>query len=477
MSLDKNLANCINALKSALPAKSYSEDADVIAPYLREWRDKYFGQTPLLLLPASTDEVSQMVKICAQHKISLMPQGGNTGLVGGNTPQGEILINLKRMNAVRAASADDNVLIAEAGLTLIEAQQAAGKIGRKFPLSLASEGSCTIGGNLSTNAGGVHVIKYGTAKELCLGVEAVLPNGDIHHGLSSLKKDNTGYDLSRLFLGAEGTLGIITAASLKLFPKPSSVQRAMAGLNSVTHALALLNLAQNPALTMFEIIPRIGLDLVTTHIPNMRNPFPQNHDWYVLIDWEFYGQEKDSSDQGGQGEQTAQNLLMQAAEAGLIEDAVLAQNESQAANLLALREHMSAAQKFNGGSIKHDVSVPVARLPEFFDLADKASQDCIAGCRPVGFGHLGDGNIHYNVAQPEHMDTEAFLARWDDLTEAIHDVVCDLGGSISAEHGIGIMKKEDLARRADPVKIALMRSLKQTLDPQNIMNPRVMIDI
>lgn len=467
--LDSNLADCIKTLKAALPPAAYCEDSALIAPHLREWRDKFFGQTPLLLLPANTDDVSQIVKICATYNIALMPQGGNTGLVGGNTPQGEILISLKRMRAIRRACPDDNVLIAEAGVTLLEAQQTAEKIGRKFPLSLASEGSCTIGGNLSTNAGGVHVIKYGTAKDLCLGVEAVLPNGDIHRGLSALKKDNTGYDLSRLFLGAEGTLGIITAASLKLFPKPNATQRAMAGLNTVKDALALLNMAQNPALTLFEIIPRIGLDLVTTYIPEMRDPFATPYDWYVLIDWEFYG--KDT------GEQTVQNVLIQATEAGLIEDAILAQSESQAANLLALRENLSAAQKFNGGSIKHDISVPVACLPEFFERANKASQKCVPGCRPVGFGHLGDGNIHYNVAQPEDMDKEAFMAHWDQLTSLINDIVCELGGSISAEHGIGILKKDELARRADPVKLGLMRNIKQILDPKNIMNPRVMFDI
>lgn len=461
------LKACIAALKNALPAKSWSQDPDMLSPYLTEWRDKYFGQTPILLLPESTQQVAMAVKICAQHKVAIMPQGGNTGLVGANTPQGEVLINLTRMSAVRAVSSDDNILIAEAGVTLQAAQEAAHAAGRKFPLSLASEGSCTIGGNLSTNAGGVHVIKYGTSKDLVTGVEAVLPNGEIFNGLTALKKDNTGYDLSKLFLGAEGTLGIITAASLKLFPKPATTQRAMAGVASVDKALALLGQLNSPALAMFEIIPQIGLDLVTTHIPDMRHPFEGQHAWYVLIDWEFFGSED--------GLSFAQDALAAAAHTELIEDAVIAQSESQAANLLALREHMSAAQKFNGGSIKHDISVPVARVPEFFTRADRAVQAAIPGSRPVGFGHLGDGNIHYNIAQPIDMEKQTFLDQWDALTKVVHDVVCDLGGSISAEHGIGIMKKDDLATRADPVKLSTMRAVKAALDPDRIMNPRVMI--
>lgn len=463
-----SLERCIDELKSALGVKGWSQDSDVLAPHLSEWRDKYYGQSPILLMPRTTEQVSAAVKICARHGVAIMPQGGNTGLVGGNTPQGEVLLSTKRLNQIRAISAPDSMMIAEAGVTLLSVQEAATKAGRKFPLSLASEGSCTIGGNLSTNAGGVHVIKYGTAKDQVMGVEAVLPDGSIYHGLTALKKDNTGYDLSRLFLGAEGTLGIITAAALKLAPKPSASQRAMAGVKSVADALAVLEICQSPALTMFEIIPRIGLKLVVDYIPDQRDPFSETHAWYLLIDWEFYGDEDE-------GRAVAEQCLERAFEAGLITDAVLAETQSQAAQLLALREHMSAAQKFNGGSIKMDISVPVSALPEFFTRADAACEALIPACRPVGFGHLGDGNIHYNVAQPEDMDKDAYLLRWDDLTAVVHDIVDDLGGSISAEHGIGLMKKDDLAARADPVKLALMRKIKDTLDPQRIMNPRVMI--
>ena len=463
-----SLKACISALKSALDEKSWSEDPDRLEPHLTEWRDKYFGESPLLLMPATTAQVSEAVKICSHHGVAIMPQGGNTGLVGGNTPQGEILLSTKRLNTIRSVSAADNLMIAEAGATLLAVQEAADQAARKFPLSLASEGTCTIGGNLSTNAGGVHVVKYGTAKDQVMGIEAVLPDGSIYNGLTALKKDNTGYDLSRLFLGAEGTLGVITAAALRLRAKPVNVQRAMIGVKSVSDALRLLELCQSPALSMFEIVPRLGIKLVIDHIPNQRDPFSDPQDWYVLIDWEFYGGQDD-------GSAHVEDLLTRAHSRGLISDAVLAQNKAQAAQLLALREHMSAAQKFNGGSIKMDVSVPVSALPEFFARADKACAALIAGCRPVGFGHLGDGNIHYNVAQPVGMDKQAYLDRWDDLTAVVHDIVCNLGGSISAEHGIGIMKKEELAARGDPVKLAMMRSLKQTLDPKGIMNPRVLI--
>lgn len=458
----------INALKTALPATGWTDDQDIIAPHLTEWRDKYFGQTPLMLMPNTTDEAALAVKVCAEHGLKLVPQGGNTGLVGGQTPKGEILISMKRMTRIRDVNTTTNALIAEAGCTLLSVQETASTADRKFPLSLASEGSCTIGGNLSTNAGGVHVLKYGTTKDLLFGVEAVLPNGDIFNGLTSLRKDNTGYDLSRLFLGAEGTLGLITAASLKLFPRPGHIQRAMMGTQSPAAALALLEVLRGGSkLAMFEVMPRIGLDLVTAHIAGQTDPFSSPHPWYVLVDWE--------TDTESEGLTLAETLLSRAMEKDLIQDAVIAQSEGQAAKLLALRENMSAAQKFNGGSIKQDITVPLDRIPEFFTRADIEVERIIPGCRPVGFGHFGDGNIHYNIAQPIGADKAEFLSRWKDISDAIFDIVDSLGGSISAEHGIGIMKREDLAQRADPVKLSLLRSMKQALDPQNMMNPRVLI--
>lgn len=462
------MSDGLNTLKNALPAKSWTDDADKIAPHLVEWRDKYQGNTPLMLMPASVNEVATIVKICGEYSLNIVPQGGNTGLVGGQSPQGEVLLSTQRLSKVRNACPVNNALTVEAGVTLLEAQQAADKIDRKFPLSLASEGTCTIGGNLSTNAGGVHVLKYGTTKELAFGVEAVLPNGEIFNGLTNLRKDNTGYDLSRLFLGAEGTLGIITAASLKLFPRPGHIQRAMMGTDSPASALALLDHCRAADhLAMFEVIPAIGLDLVTEHIPGMRNPFSQPQAWYVLVDWEV---ETES-----QGRNLAERKLETAFEKDLITDGVIAQSGTQASDLLALRENMSAAQKFNGGSIKLDITVPLDRIPVFFETADKAMQKVVPNCRPVGFGHFGDGNIHYNIAQPIGVDKAQFLERWQDISDCVFDIVDTLGGSISAEHGIGTMKREDLARRADPVKLSMMRSLKQMMDPQGIMNPRSLI--
>ena len=462
----------LNALKSNLPASAWTDDADIIAPHLTEWRDKYFGDTPLMLTPGSTSEVSDAVKICAQHGLKIVPQGGNTGLVGGQTPKGEILITTKRLRNIREVNNATNSMIAESGVTLLEAQQAAKNAGRKYPLSLASEGSCTIGGTLSTNAGGVHVLKYGTTKDLVYGVEAVLPHGEIYNGLTSLRKDNTGYDLSRLFLGAEGTLGIITAASLKLFPQPGHIQRVMLGVESPEAAMQVLEAVRSGnALAMFEVIPAIGFELVLKHIPGQRDPFSGKHPWYILLDWEV--------GDAAMGEALAETLLPPLFENGTVQDAVIAQNETQAAELLALREHMSAAQKFNGGSIKQDITVPLDRIPEFFRRADAAVAKTVPGCRPVGFGHFGDGNIHYNIAQPlgdfEGADRERFLGQWQAISNTVFDIVDDLGGSISAEHGIGIMKREDLAQRADPAKLAMMRSIKAALDPQNIMNPRVMV--
>jgi len=458
----------VSTLTSTLPSSAWTTDPDIIAPYLTEWRDKYHGRTPLLLTPSSTGEVAQMVRLCADANLAIVPQGGNTGLVGGQTPQGEVLLSLRKMSAIRDTNPVTNSLEVEAGATLQSVQDAADAINRKFPLSLASEGTATIGGVLSTNAGGVHVLKYGTTRDLVFGVEAVLADGTVFNGLTSLRKDNTGYDLSRLFLGAEGTLGIITAASLKLSPKPGHIQRAMVAVDSPEEALELLDLCRSgSALAMFEVMPRIGLDLVLAHIDNQRDPFTESHPWYCVIDWEVETREE--------GETIAETRLTAAFEAGVAQDAVISQSDTQSAALLALRENMSAAQKHNGASIKQDITVPLDRIPVFLTRADAAVQALVPGARPVAFGHFGDGNIHYNIAQPEGADPAAFLEHWQPVSEAVFDIVDSLGGSISAEHGIGIMKRDDLATRADPVKLALMRKLKSALDPDGLMNPRVLI--
>ncbi|MEP3654561.1 MAG: FAD-binding oxidoreductase [Litorimonas sp.] len=458
----------IEALKSALPEGAWTQDPDLIDPHLREWRDKYFGATPIMLTPRSTDEVSTAVKICAEHKMPIMPQGGNTGLVGGNTPQGEVLISLKKMTAIRDLNPTANAMTVEAGATLQSVLDAADEADRKFPLTLSSQGSCSVGGVLSTNAGGNHVLKYGTTKELVFGVEAVLADGSIFNGLTSLRKDNTGYDLNRLFLGAEGTLGIITAATLKLFPKPGYVQRALIGLDSAAAAVSLLEpFRAGGRLAMFEVMPAIGYRAVVDNFEAVRDPFTDRHPWYLLCDWEVETEEE--------GFAIAESTIGKAFENNSVQDAVIAVNETQAADILSIREHMSAGQKFLGGSIKHDITVPIDKIPEFFSLADAAMERVVPGCRPVGFGHFGDGNIHYNIAQPESADREAFLENWDALSGPVFDIVDDLGGSISAEHGIGIMKKDDLAERANPIKINLLRTIKNALDPDRIMNPRVMI--
>lgn len=458
----------IDALKEALPTGAWTQDPDLIDPHLREWRDKYFGKTPILVTPRTTEEVVTAVKICAAHKLPIMPQGGNTGLVGGNTPQDEVLISLKKMTAIRDLNTTANAITVEAGATLQSVLDAADETNRKFPLTLSSQGSCTVGGVLSTNAGGNHVLKYGTTKELVFGVEAVLADGSIFNGLTSLRKDNTGYDLSRLFLGAEGTLGIITAATLKLFPKPGYVQRALIGVESATMAVSLLEVFRaGGKLAMFEVMPEIGYRAVVDNFDGIRDPFTDAHSWYLLCDWEVETEEE--------GQSIAENVIGKAFENNQVRDAVIAFNETQAADILSIREHMSAGQKFLGGSVKHDITVPIDQIATFFERADAAMQNVVPGCRPVGFGHFGDGNIHYNIAQPEGSDKEAFLKNWDALSQPIFDIVDALGGSISAEHGIGIMKREDLAERASPVKMKLLRAIKGALDPDRIMNPRVMV--
>jgi len=421
-----------------------------------------------MLTLRNTAEVARAVKICGQYSLKIMPQGGNTGLVGGNTPQGEVLLSLKKMTQIRAINTTANSIIVEAGATVQNVHDALEPHNRTFPMLISSQGSCTVGGILSTNAGGNHVLKYGTTKDLVFGIEAVLASGQIFNGLTNLRKDNTGYDINRLLLGAEGTLGVITAASLKLFPKPNHVQRAMLGIESAEVAVSLLEkLRASGRLSMFEVMPAIGYRAVVDNIAGAKEAFSGHHAWYVLIEWETQSAQD--------GLKLAETLLTPQFENGLIQDAVIAQSDTQSAALLAVRENMSAGQKFLGGSIKHDVTVPIDKIPEFFRLADAAVQKIVPNCRPVGFGHFGDGNIHYNIAQPLGADRETFLSHWDALSQPIFDIIDALGGSISAEHGIGIMKKDELARRADPVKITLMKTIKSALDPDNIMNPRVMI--
>ena len=448
-------------LKAA--AGGFSEDAREIAPHLIEWRGKYQGRAPLMLLPKTTAQVSAILAICNETRTPIVPQGGNTGLVGGQIPlHGEVLLSLARMNAIRHV--DTASLTAEAGVILADAQAAARRHERYFPLSLASEGSCTIGGNLSTNAGGVNVLRYGNARELVLGLEVVLADGRVLDMLRALRKDNTGYDLKQLFIGAEGTLGVITAAVLKLFPQPETAETAFVAVRDPAAAvelLARLQQATGGMISAFELMPRIGLDFVLAHIPQTADPLSAPSPWYVLVEAAGSASLKE----------TVETALGGAIDSGLATDAAIATSETQRAALWRLRESLSEAQKPEGASIKHDVSVPVKDIAEFLRRGCALAEKTIPGARPVPFGHLGDGNIHFNISVPKGGDNEAFLARWSELSRAVHDLVHAFGGSISAEHGIGVMKRDELPRYKSAAEMDVMRALKRMMDPNGILNP------
>src|SRR5277367_6753439 len=442
-----------------------TDQADV-APYVTEERGLYHGHSPLVLRPGSTAEVAAICNLATSERIALVPQGGNTGLVGGQTPhRGEVVVSTRRLDKIRDIDPASNTMTCESGVVLQIAQQKAAEADRLFPLSLGAEGSCTIGGNLSTNAGGTAALAFGVAREMALGLEVVLADGRILHGLSKLKKDNTGYDLRNLFIGAEGTLGIITAATLKLFPKPRAVETAFVGLQSPAQALKLLSISRNEAagsLTSFELLADIAVDFSVRHGIDVRDPLASKYPWYVLMEL---------SSPRDDARATLEAILAQAMEDGIVDDAVIAANLSQRQAFWKLRDEMSAAQKPEGGSIKHDISVPVAAVPDFIAEADAAVVKLIPGSRPVPFGHLGDGNIHYNVSQPIGGDAADFLARWHEVNAVVFAIVMRMGGSISAEHGIGVLKRDELPDVKDKVAIELMRSFKAMLDPHGIMNP------
>ena len=436
-------------------------------PYLVEQRNLYRGNTPLILRAGSTEEVSKILKLANETLTAIVPMGGNTGLVGGQTPHnGEVVLSLARMDKIREMDPASNAMVCDAGVVLIKAQQAAAEADRLFPLSLGAEGSCTIGGNLSTNAGGTGALAYGVARDLVLGLEVVLADGRIMHNLNKLKKDNTGYDLRHLFVGAEGTLGIITAASLKLFPKPRAVETAFIGIDSPDAALELLNLVQGMTgggATSFELIARSGIDMSLKHGIGLRDPLSSVHPWYVLLQL---------SSQMPEGSRAQMESVLEAGiEKSLINDATISESVEHTRAFWKIREFLPDAQKPEGGSIKHDVSVPVAKVPEFLKRADEAVEKLIPGTRPVPFGHMGDGNIHYNVSQPVGADRNGFLMRWYDVNDVVHQVVADLNGSISAEHGIGVIKRDLLPSIKDPVAFELMQSMKKMLDPNGILNP------
>ncbi|MGN6778823.1 FAD-binding oxidoreductase [Rhizobium sp.] len=445
-------------------------DPAEIAPHLVENRGLYHGASPMLLKPGSVEEVSAILKLASETGTAIVPQTGNTGLVGGQTPRegnSDIILSLERMNRVRDIDPVGNTMIVDGGCILADVHKAAAEHGRMFPLSLGSEGSCRIAGNLSTNAGGTAVLAYGNMRQLCLGLEVVLPTGEIWNGLRRLKKDNTGYDLRDLFIGAEGTLGVITGAVLKLFPQPLGHQVAFAGLQSVDDALTLFKNASSlcgTALTGFELMPRIGVEFTTRHIPGVRDPLETVHPWYVLIDIS-------TSDSAETAERMMSALLEQGYEAGLIQDATIASSDAQQKAIWHMRESMSDAQKPEGGSIKHDVSVPVAQIPQFMAEAEKAVVAAMPGARVCAFGHMGDGNIHYNISQPVGADKAEFIGRWREMNKIVHGLVLQHGGSISAEHGIGQLKRDELASIRSDIEMDLMRRIKTAFDPAGIMNP------
>ena len=453
---------------AAIVGEKYAvTDAATLEPYLIEGRGLYHGHTSMLLRPGSVAEVAAILKLANATKTPLVPQGGNTGLVGGQIPlDGELLLSLTRLDKIREVDPSSNAMTCEAGVVLQKAQEAAAAADRLFPLTLGAEGSCTIGGNLSTNAGGTGALAYGIARELVLGLEVVLADGRVLNLLSKLKKDNTGYDLRHIFVGAEGTLGVITATVLKIFPRPRAVETAFIGVPSPQAALALLNLAQSQAggtVTSFELIVRDMIDFAVRHGHGVRDPLGAKHPWYVML--EVSSQHKEGL------RNSVENLLATAVEQGLVSDATIAANIEQTRAFWHLRHVLPEVQKPEGGSIKHDVSVPVAAVPDFIAEASAAVQKLIPGCRPVPFGHLGDGNIHFNVSQPVGADPAQFLARWSEINAAVDKIVLKHHGSFSAEHGIGKLKRETLAKVKDPVALDLMRGLKRMLDPNGILNP------
>ncbi|MBC8037620.1 MAG: FAD-binding oxidoreductase [Rhizobiales bacterium] len=454
----------LKRLTSGVGAKNAIRAAKEMDGYMREWRGIWHGKSPLVLRPGSAQEVSQILVIANEMGTAIVPQSGNTGLAGGQIPHEtgtEILLSLDRMTRIIDVDSSDNTMTVEAGATLKSVQEAADAVDRLFPLSLASEGSARIGGNLSTNAGGLNVIAYGNARDLCLGLEVVLADGRIWNGLKRLRKDNTGYDLKNMFIGAEGTLGIITGAVLKLYPKPKRYETAFIAVPSPQAAVDLLSLARalsGNRVTAFELMPLISLGFTIKHM-GVRDPLGAPSPWYVL------------SELSDPAEGAFDQILEEAMARGLVSDATLAQSGAQRTELWAIRELMSESQKFEGGSIKHDVSVPVSKVPQFLDEAAAAMHRYMPGARLFSFGHMGDGNIHYNVSQPVGMDKTAFLDRWEEMNGVIFEIVLRFGGSIGAEHGIGRLKRHHMPKIKSPVELQMMRDLKYMLDPNGILNP------
>jgi len=466
---DAALPSLVERLKSIVGERGVVPPAEQ-RPYVEDWRGQFLGKAAAVVKPGSTDEVARVVALLAAERVAMVPQGGNTSLCGASVPDAsgtQVVINLSRMNRVRAIDTDNDTMTVEAGCVLASLQEEAARHGRLFPLSLGAQGSCEIGGNLSTNAGGTGVLRYGNARELVLGLEVVLPDGRVWDGLRGLRKDNTGYDLKHLFVGAEGTLGVITAAVVKLFPMPRSHATALVAVEDPAAAVRLLGALREACgerITGYELVSRICVDLVLRHMPGARDPLDRHHAWYVLVEL------SDSADEAGLAA-LFQRALEGAAGAGLVLDAAVAASEAQRAALWKLREDIAEAQKLDAPSVKHDVSVPVSRVPELIARAGDALAARFPGIRIVAFGHVGDGNIHYNCSKAERQQAEAFFAEAPQVNRIVYDVVAALGGSISAEHGLGALKREEVRRYKSALELDLMRRIKHALDPEGLMNP------
>ena len=472
----------VDKLRTIVGDKGLITDDAGKHPYLTDWRDNYLGTALAVVRPATTEEVAGVVKLCAAEKVAIVPQGGNTGLVGGGMPHEdgrEIVLSLGRMNRILEIDEIGYSMTVEAGVILKTIQETAAAHDRLFPLSLAAEGSCTIGGNLSTNAGGVQVLHYGNTRHLVLGLEVVTPAGEVWNGLRALKKDNTGYDLRDLYLGAEGTLGIITKAVLKLWPKPKDVATSWIAVPSPQAAVDLLSgahAASEDNVTSCELMARQGVDFVLKHIPGAADPLAERHDWYVLLEWSSTRARREGANEIGLREKM-ETYLGEAMDKGLVLDAAIAQNEAQGRAFWALRENHSEAQKREGPSIKHDISVAVSKIPAFVPEGVAAMTKALPGCRPLIFGHVGDGNLHFNCQAPTGWSKPEFMKHGEAISGGVYDLVTSYGGSISAEHGIGRIKVEELTHYRTKIELDVMRSLKRALDPDNLMNPGKVIQV
>jgi len=462
-------ARLIEQARDKLGPKAVVTDPREIEPWVTDWRGRVHGAAPAILAPVSTDEVAEIVRLAAEHRVPLVPQGGNTGMAAGATPPADgsaILLSMRRMNRIRSVSAENRLVVAEAGVVLATLHDAAHEVGMRFPLTLGARGSCTIGGLTSTNAGGTQVLKFGTMRSLVAGVEAVLPDGSVHSGLSGLKKDNRGYSLDQLLIGAEGTLGVITAVALRLVPAIAARAVAWAGVESPMRALEMLRVleARTASIEGFELVPQDSLELVLKHIPDTRAPLSGEHRWHVLI-------EATAVDSATDITAELQRLLEAALQQGIISDAVLAASEGQAEAFWKLRDSISEAERAEGQTLAHDISVPVADMPRFIIDAAAKVERAFPGVVATGFGHLGDGNIHFHVRAGSHAAPGWYDTEGEKITRFVDDLVTAAGGSISAEHGIGQLKREELARLAPPGRIHVLRAIKHALDPLGIMNP------